>query len=264
MDIQIYSFNFPIASLSLLDTLGVLIIIPIMDKLVYPLLAKFEIRPCQLQRIGLGMIIAAASMVCAGVLELYRVKQCCIYQHRPGDDNGNGTQVANITIFYQVPQYTLIGLSEVFTVVTGLELVYTEAPKYLQGVIMGVFLLTIGLGACAGAVVVVTVNAITEAVNGEDGKWYPDKNYVNKSPYLAYYFFLFTGLMFLNFIVYIFVALSFKEKKESASRTNVSNGVMNNGEPSELSRENEQDDGDWTSGRSATGNPFPLVSNRLI
>ena len=119
---------------------------------------------------------------------------------------------------------------------------------------MGVFLLTIGLGGFAGAALVVIVNAITEAVNGADGKWYPEKNYVNKSPYLAYYFFLLAGVMFLNFIAYIFVAVSFKEKKESASRTNVNNGVMNNREPSELSRKNEQDDGDGTSGQSAGNN----------
>ena len=126
MDIKIDSFSIPIVSLSVPDILTVLILVPIMDKLVYPLLAKFEIRPSQLQRIGFGMILATASMVYAGGLELYRVKQCCMYQHRP-DGNENGTmQVAHMTIFYQVPQYTLIGLSEVFTVITGMYAFYTS------------------------------------------------------------------------------------------------------------------------------------------
>ena len=120
MNIKINNFTIPVASLSLFDILSVLVLIPIMDKLVYPLLAKFGIRPSQLQRIGFGMLLATASMVCAGGLELYRVKQCCMYQHRPSESNENGTEVANITIFYQVPQYTLIGLSEVFTSVTGM------------------------------------------------------------------------------------------------------------------------------------------------
>ena len=120
MDIEINGFLIPIASLTLFDILSVLVLIPIMDKLVYPLLAKFEIRPSQLQRIGFGMLLATASMVCAGGLELYRVNQCCMYQHRQNDGNENGTEVANITVFYQVPQYALIGLSEVFTAVTGM------------------------------------------------------------------------------------------------------------------------------------------------
>ena len=118
---------------------------------------------------------------------------------------------------------------------------------------MGVFQLAGGLGGFAGAALVLIVNAITKAVNGEDGKWYPDKKYVNKSPHLANYFFLLAGVMFLNFIVYIFVALSFDQKKQSASRTSVNNGVMNSGEPPKLSGENQPDDGDVT-GECAVNN----------
>jgi peptide/histidine transporter 3/4 len=138
----------------------------------------------------------------------------------------------------------------------GLELAYTEAPKSLQGVIMGVFLLTTGLGTYVGAALVAIVNAITEAVNGVEGKWYPDKKYVNKSPHLAYYFFLLAGLMFLNFIIYIFVALSFKEKKQSANKASKSNGVMNGEEPPGLPRENVSEDGRWdSSGPASTTAP---------
>ena len=116
---------------------------------------------------------------------------------------------------------------------------------------MGVFLLTMGLGSFAGAALVAIVNAITGA-NGEDGKWYPDKNYVNKSPHLANYFFLLAGLMFLNFIAYIFVALSFKKKKESASRCNA---VIKVDKKAGLLRRNEPDDDCWTVGQPAARNP---------
>ena len=111
------NFYIPVASLSLLDTLGVLLLIPIVDKLVYPLLGRFNLRPSQLVRIGLGMLIATSSMACAGALECYRVRYCCISQLRGTENN---TQVADITIFAQIPQYTLIGLSEVFTSITGI------------------------------------------------------------------------------------------------------------------------------------------------
>ena len=255
MNIKIYGdLDFPIASLALFAILGLLISVPVMDKFVYPLLARCGICPSQLQRIGLGMIIMTAGIACAGGLELYRVKECCMLQTRNGDVNA--TEVANITIFYQVPQYTLIGLSEVFASVTGLELAFTEAPKSLQGVIMGVFLLTTGLGFFLGAALVAIVNVVSKAFSGEDGKWFPDKKYVNKSHYLAYFFFLLAGLMFLNFIVYIFVALSFKKKKESASRPTMSREVMNNGKPPSLTRENEPDKSSWSSSQSS-GNSAP-------
>lgn len=116
MDIIVHGFKIPIASLSLLDTLGVLLMIPFMDKLVYPLLAKFDIRPSQLQRIGVGMIISTASMACAGGIEWLRVENCCMLQDR---GEKNKTNVSNLVIFYQIPQYTLVGLSEVFTSITG-------------------------------------------------------------------------------------------------------------------------------------------------
>ena len=116
MDIYIgKSLQIPVASLGILDTLGVLVLIPIVDKLIYPCLARFNFRPSQLQRIGIGMLIATASMVCAGGMEVFRIRNCCMFQSR-GDKN---IQVASISIFYQVPQYTLIGLSEVFASVTG-------------------------------------------------------------------------------------------------------------------------------------------------
>ena len=116
MDISVgKGFYFPVASLSLFNTLGVLILILIVDKALYPLLAKCGIHLSQLQRIGVGILFASASMLCAGGLELSRVDHCCIWQKR-GDNN---TKVANISIFYQIPQYTLIGLSEVFTIITG-------------------------------------------------------------------------------------------------------------------------------------------------
>ncbi|XP_028394215.1 solute carrier family 15 member 4-like [Dendronephthya gigantea] len=248
MDINIGGgFLIPIASLALLDTLGVLLLIPFMDKIFYPLMEKagFQ-RPSQLKRIGIGMVIATASMACAGGIELVRRHNCCMMQHREGG-NANGTRISQITIFYQVPQYTLVGLSEVFTSITGLELAYTEAPKSLQGVIMGVYLLTTGLGTYIGAALVAIVNAITEAVNGKEGKWYPDTDRINEGYHLAYYFFLLAFIMFLNFILYIFVALSFKVKKETANRAGVSNGAMNGGEPPPGGTARVAQDNSWSS-----------------
>ena len=127
-------------------------------------------------------------------------------------------------------------------ILSGLELAYTEAPKSLQGVIMGVYLFTQGLGSLVGGALVGIVNPITGATD-ESRKWYPDKSYINsKIPHLAYYFFLLAGLMFLNFILYIFVAVSFK-KKESARKANLLADSIANKQLSGVPREELQDDG---------------------
>ena len=134
---------------------------------------------------------------------------------------------------------------------SGLELAYTEAPKSLQGVIMGVYVFTIGLGILFGAALVVIVNAFTGATD-QSNKWYPDKNYVNSKDHcLAYYFFLLAGLMFLNFILYIFVAESFKKKKESARKANLFADSIANKKQSGVPREEVQDD-EWSPYRHTT------------
>ena len=79
---------------------------------------------------------------------------------------------------------------------------------------MGVFLLTTSLGYYLGAGVMAVVNAISGAHSSAD-KWYPDKDNINEGK-LAYYFFLLAGLMFLNFVLYIFVALHFKASKAAS------------------------------------------------
>ena len=112
---------------------------------------------------------------------------------------------------------------------------------------MGVFLLTTGLGTYLGAALVAIVNGISGA-SGEKYKWYPDKVYINDGYQLAYYFFLLAGIMFLNFIVYVFVAVNFKERKESALRANCSsNGILNDGEDNSERLGMEMSRGSWTS-----------------
>ena len=110
---------------------------------------------------------------------------------------------------------------------------------------MGVFLFTQGLGSYAGAALVGIVNAITGSSDASQ-KWYPDKDYINHGHYFAYYFFLLAGIVILNFVLYIFVAVSFKEKKESARRANLQADSVANAKQPGLPREDIQDDG-WSS-----------------
>ena len=114
---------------------------------------------------------------------------------------------------------------------------------------MGVFLFTTGLGNFAGAGLVGIVNAITGAID-ESRKWYPDKKYINQGR-LAYFFFLLAGLMFLNFIVYIFVAVRFKKKKESARKAKLFADYIASKKQSGKRSEGVQDD-EWSPYRHTT------------
>lgn len=52
MDAKLGSVIMPIAVLNVFNTIIILILIPIMDKVVYPFLAKYNRSPTHLQRIG--------------------------------------------------------------------------------------------------------------------------------------------------------------------------------------------------------------------
>lgn len=205
MNLALGDFTLPAASLNLFDSLVILILVPFMDRVVYPLLDKYWKRPSQLVRIGFGMVLAVSGMVVAGILEIYRKEEL-------SQSGGFSQLVAEkyfnasyYSVMLQVPQFVLIGASEVFTMVTGMEFAYSEAPSSLQGLVMGMFLVTSGLGHYIGSLLINIVNAATPG-----DEWYPDE--INTG-HLDYYFFLVGGLMMLNTLVYFIIAYRYKSVK---------------------------------------------------
>ena len=120
MRLEFPSFTVPAASFSIFDIVAVLIFIPIMDHIVYPLLQSCGIRFTPLRRIGVGMLLAASSVVVAGIIEMKRRhtwKQGHSYDQIVFDEHRNAS---DLNIFWQVPQFVLIGSSEVLTSITGI------------------------------------------------------------------------------------------------------------------------------------------------
>ncbi|KAJ7372472.1 hypothetical protein OS493_018979 [Desmophyllum pertusum] len=210
MRLKFDNFTVPAASLSIFDIVAVLTLIPIMDHVVYPLLNYCGIRFTPLRRIGVGMLLAAASVVMAGVIEIKRRnvwKDGGVYNQTVFDEPRNASSLG---IFWQVPQFVLIGSSEVLTSITGLEFAYSQAPKCLQGLVMGAFLVTSGLGSYVASILVIIVRSAS------DTDWYPSSDPNNG--HLEYFFFLLAGLMMVNFVVFLYVASSY-QYKASPKRT---------------------------------------------
>lgn len=69
--------------------------------------------------LGTGMVFASLAMLSAGILERFRlmdVEENSLPQVVAGSTFNAS---ANISVLAQVPQFALIGLSEVFTSITG-------------------------------------------------------------------------------------------------------------------------------------------------
>ena len=124
MRLELDKFTIPAASLSLFDIVAVLVLIPIMDHLVYPLVSYCGISFTPLRRIGVGMLFVSASVIVAGVVEIYR--------RNTWTDGGfcvqtvfNETRNASsVNVLWQIPQFMLVGSSEVLMVITGMQNLY--------------------------------------------------------------------------------------------------------------------------------------------
>ncbi|XP_071954264.1 solute carrier family 15 member 4-like [Antedon mediterranea] len=162
MNLVYGDFTFPVASLSVFNKISLLLLIPLMDTVVYPLCDYLGFKLTQLKRMGFGMFLGAIAMIVAAGVEVSRKNIM---------DNGGYTDqiivnasynASTMTVFAQIPQYFIFGASEILTSITGMEFAYSQAPKVLQGVLLGLFLFTAGLGSYLGSLLVIIVNAATK------------------------------------------------------------------------------------------------------
>ena len=71
MDLHITNnFKAPPASLSLFDIIIILLLIPFMDRIFYPLCRKLNIRLTSLRKMGIGMVFAIISLIVAALIEV--------------------------------------------------------------------------------------------------------------------------------------------------------------------------------------------------
>ncbi|CAO3668303.1 unnamed protein product [Umbelopsis ramanniana] len=137
-----------------IDGLVLIIMIPIMDRLVYPTLRRFGIPMRPITRITLGFGFAAVSIAyAAGVQQM--IYNSAPYYDQVGESGGENWISAAI----QLPAYALIALSEIFASITGLEFAYKKAPESMKSIVMASFLFTSCLGSVLSfALVPVTVD----------------------------------------------------------------------------------------------------------
>ena len=90
-------------------------------------------------------------------------------------------------------------LQESFFIIA-LELAYSQSPKSLRGVMMGLYLAMSGFG-------VYVADALVSIVRRFAADWYPEK--LNTGS-LEKYFFLLTGIMLLNLVIFLALAVRYK------------------------------------------------------
>jgi len=144
-------------------------------------------------------------MLVAGGLEVVRLQVVADNNLENTDPTDPGAPVVPIRIWWQIPQYMLIGLSEVVAMVGSLAMFYEEAPDGFRSTCSAILLLATALGNYVSSALLAIIQAIT-ASNGSEGWIAPT---VNES-HLDYWFFTLAGLMAINTLVYFWIAKKYR------------------------------------------------------
>jgi proton-dependent oligopeptide transporter, POT family len=155
--------TFP-AQLQTANAIMVMAFIPLFNYALYPAIGRFvEVTP--LRKIGIGLFLTGLSFVIASLIQ-QRI------------DAGGAPH-----FMWQVLAYAVITAAEVMVSITGLEFSYTQAPRKMKSLIMGVFFLSITAG-----------NLLTSQVN----RYIADQNQEGRAVLEgANYYWFFTGVMFV-------------------------------------------------------------------
>lgn len=136
------------------DPIAIIVTIPLLDRLIYPQLRKVGIKMRPVTRITIGFVVAGLGMAYAAIVQhlIYSAGPCyesplnCAAAQPPAGSNAE-TATNNVHIAVQVPAYMLIGVSEIFISVTGLEYAYTKAPPTMKSFVQSMYLLTNAFGS---------------------------------------------------------------------------------------------------------------------
>lgn len=220
MRTTVASFHIPPASMSSFDILSVAAFIFINRRVLEPLFARLRKNNpkglTELQRMGIGLVIAIMAMVSAGVVECFRLKYA-----RKGCSNCENP--SSLSILWQIPQYVLIGASEVFMYVGQLEFFNGQTPDGLKSFGSALCMTSISLGNYVSSLLVTIVMKFS--TRDDMPGWIPGN--LNKG-HLERFYFLLAALTTADLIIYFVCAKWYKYTKfEGRSEHQENNKVVN-------------------------------------
>lgn len=191
----------PGPSIPVIPLVFMFILIPLYDRIFVPLASRFTGIPTgitQLQRVGVGLVLAAISMAIAGIIETHR-KNVAI-NHNLVDS----VEPLPISIFWLGIQYAIFGMADMFTLVGLLEFFYAESSSGMKSLSTAISWCSLAFGYFTSSVVVNVVNKVS-------GGWLASNN-LNRDK-LNYFYWLLACLSMVNFGVYLVCATWYKHKK---------------------------------------------------
>ncbi|KAF8657488.1 hypothetical protein HU200_060050 [Digitaria exilis] len=199
MDTNLFGrFRVPAASMSAFDICSVLLSVLAYGFVFAPMASRFTKNPhgiTDLQRMGVGLIIALVGMVAAAVVEINR-------RHRVVKMD----QPSHMSVLWQAPQYALIGASEVFMYIGQLDFFSGQMPDGMKCLGSSLCMASISLGNFMSMLTVSAVTGITRKRSKTRGWITRNLNH----GHLERFFLLLVLLSVFDFIVFVTLAIIYK------------------------------------------------------
>ncbi|KAG7639198.1 Protein NRT1/ PTR FAMILY 5.1 [Arabidopsis thaliana] len=204
------NFQIPAASLGSFVTLSMLLSVPMYDQYFVPFMRKKTGNPrgiTLLQRLGIGFAIQIVAIAIASAVEVKRMRVIKEFHIT------SPTQVVPMSIFWLLPQYSLLGIGDVFNAIGLLEFFYDQSPEEMQSLGTTFFTSGIGLGNFLNSFLVTMIDKITSKGGGKS--WIG--NNLNDSR-LDYYYGFLVVISIVNMGLFVWAASKYVYKSDDDTK----------------------------------------------
>eukprot|EP01018_Ginkgo_biloba_P005000 Gb_01342 [translate_table: standard] len=209
-------FQIPSASIMAFSAISTLVGVAIYDRCLVPIAKKItgnERGISILQRIGAGMFVSILCMVTAALVETKRLDAAKSH----GLLDSPKTKIP-LSVFWLVPQFVLIGVADVFTLVGLQEYFYDQVHESMRSLGIAFYLSATGVASFLSSLLITIVDNATN--RGGHQSWFV--NNLNRCR-LDYFYWLLAILSAINLCFYVCVArvYTYKEVKQRESGTTI-------------------------------------------
>ncbi|CAO2207657.1 unnamed protein product [Urochloa humidicola] len=206
LNTRVAALHLPVTCMPVFPCLAIFLILALYYQTFAPLARRLTGHPhgaSQLQRVGLGLFFSVLSVAWAGVFERYRRG----YAVRHGYLALFLTPMPDLSAYWLLIQYCLIGVAEVFCLVALLEFLYQEAPDAMRSVGSAYAAVAGGLGCFLASALNTAVDAATRDDAAGRPSWLAQNINVGRFDYL---YWLLAVLSTANLLVFVYVAKRYK------------------------------------------------------
>ncbi|XWS54108.1 hypothetical protein CRYUN_Cryun10bG0060000 [Craigia yunnanensis] len=210
LNTHIGKLKLPVTCMPVFPGLSIFLILCLYYSVFVPILRRITGHPhgaSQLQRVGIGLFISILSVAWAGAFETFRRG----YAIRHGYEFSFLTPMPDLSAYWLLIPYCLIGIAELFSIVGLLEFLYEEAPDAMKSIGSAYAALAGGLGCFVASIINSIIKSVTRNPENRQQSWLSQN--INSGKF-DYFFWLLTVLCVINFCIFLYSANRYEYRTE--------------------------------------------------